>query len=390
MRALANSILAAFFLVLLISIGFSYSVLWFGKTTVYKAILFRPVYTMQNALEAAKYGYVKPALRYSFYQACFDNMKKGGWNTVGSDKKITYEDNDYFLLAGKEEFLSALKDETKKNLRVYTGKNYNFILDEEVMLPDYDKIEISQWISEDNIPMINVSINATNQYFQITKEIEEQSETIRLYLLPDMNETFQHNCFYVYNRAVQENETVSAVLGEFEEYLGEWPTHHEYKKESDSEIKVTDCIDETFYDMIMNNDPAIVSGAEFSKDTAMEDAVNIIKTKINIPDSVQEIQDGDFRIVSEALKKDVRITYECPGSSVTTQNGKTIADITCDFTYTVDIMVKINITGTNPGYTYPVYNGTNVSFEPVSIEFVLRKTITHGPETSSEENTEES
>ena len=380
MKGLSNAVLAAFFLVLLISISFSYSIFQFGKTTIYKATLFRPVYTMQNALEMAKYGYVKPALHYSFYQACFDNMKKGGWNTKNEENTLIHEDKEYYTLASPNEFISSLKDEVKKDLRVYTGKNYNFILDEEVMMPDYDTIEILQWTSQDNESMINISINATNQYFQITKEIPEQNETIRLYLLPGMNETFRHNCFYVYNRAVEENETVSAVLNEFEKYLREWPTHHEYEKklEGADTGKITDYINETFYDMIMNNDSALVSGMQFSKDSAIEDAINIIKEKINFSEEIQETQDGDFKIVSELLKKNTRITPECPGSSVTVQNGKSVANIICNFTYIADVMVKINVTDTNPNHTYPVYNGTNVSFEPISIEFIVRKTIIHG------------
>jgi hypothetical protein len=99
------------------------------------------MHTMGNALAAAKL-YMETSLAYSTYQACYDTLKNGGWDTLTGKKAY----QGYALWEPVDqhptvlEFKGSLESSIKGNLGLYEAKSYTFLSEYYVNLPAYTAV----------------------------------------------------------------------------------------------------------------------------------------------------------------------------------------------------------------------------------------------------------
>jgi hypothetical protein len=88
MRGIVMSMLALFWIICLLLIYVTANFgLRVGGGKEYELPVKVDVYSMENALDASE-TYMKTGLRYSVYQACYDVLGGGGWNSVPEDSNI--------------------------------------------------------------------------------------------------------------------------------------------------------------------------------------------------------------------------------------------------------------------------------------------------------------
>jgi hypothetical protein len=142
---------------------------------------------MKKALDLAKL-YAETSLRYSVYQACYDNLRAGG------------------VLPAEEEFKENLKLGIENNLKVYTSEGYNFLTEYRVTLPEYEIV------IEEFEPLVIRADSKNGENLWIEKTTER--ETIKLEKSPLITETLEVNCYEIYQKGLEKSKEVSEVLSQ--------------------------------------------------------------------------------------------------------------------------------------------------------------------------------
>jgi hypothetical protein len=176
--------------------------MWEGQTKNIE--LHNNLYSMGKALDSSYRSYMKTAFLYSVYQACYDNLKQGGWSTIPSDKKVVHGDDDYAQLTREDGFSSNLATSTQDNLNSY-GPGYSF-LDYEVIIPRYS-VEIK------NKTETSLNISATGEGKLNIRHINlEGGENISLYRNASVTEIININCYGLYKSGESQDQDLSPKL----------------------------------------------------------------------------------------------------------------------------------------------------------------------------------
>jgi hypothetical protein len=157
------------------------------------------MHTMSNALDAAKL-YMETSLEYSVYQACYDNLKKGGWDSIPSGKAYQgYALWDSSFQPEGFEFNTSLENSIASNLALYRGsKAYTFLSDYYVNLPEYkaDDVLVSLEPSDPGW-MFVTAFGDSNLYIQKTQESGEQIRLEKDSTLQNEDE-YRIDCYGIY------------------------------------------------------------------------------------------------------------------------------------------------------------------------------------------------
>jgi soluble lytic murein transglycosylase len=275
------------------------------------------IHTMGNALDAAKL-YMETSLEYSIYQACYDNLKNGGWDTL--EGKPT--DRGYALWNYPDphpdvyEFKAGLENSIKANLGLYSGtKAYTFLSDYQVNLPTYSDIVVStddtdpRWMFVSAFADSNLNIEKT----------QESGERIRLEKESTIqnDDEYKVNCYGIYQKGMDVYAAESGIIQTYIESISVDP------KDKDAEIN------------------------SFPKNIKRQ----LLSTWGNEP--LVTWKEDDYLVSAQVLKADL-----------------TQLSVSDSVTYNADVKVKFEVWN-ETGNQFPVYDGSNVAFQPMKLVFVL-------------------
>jgi len=171
------------------------------------------IHTMSNALDTAKL-YMETSLEYSIYQACYDNLRNGGWDSFPANKYQGYavwDSSD--LHPNDQEFKLALEESIASNLALYRGTQaYTFLSDYHVNLPVYqaDNVTVNlnpsdpQWMFVVAWGDQNLNIQKTQEsgeYIRLEKESTLQNE-----------DEYRIDCYWIYRKGAEVYGTAAKAV----------------------------------------------------------------------------------------------------------------------------------------------------------------------------------
>jgi len=326
MRATSALVAVVFFaaIIVIIITGYNINIRFFGgEGSVHKTNLQSDLYVMSHALDAARL-YLDTSLDYSVYQACYENLKRGGLNF------IDLEDGEggiaYLPDLDSEEFFSELTETVDEYFNLYSAKSYSFIGDDNVVLPRFD-IFIEEQGSGLEVEAYPYS------KLQITRR-SDSGETATLRASWDRIKSYDIPCYTLFQKARELNTDV----------------------ESDLEDALEEATQEV-YD---------------SKCESNEECTELLNDEIN----------GDSRVSSDRTIDGYSVSSQLSAATASItqriedkQTGEII------FSISVSITQEISITEAEPpdDHFYPVWNGQELSFEPFSIIYINKVTKNLGP-----------
>jgi len=136
------------FCVVLIFYGTSIGLKMIGGSKAYELPVKIHIYSMDNALDAAKV-YMNTGLRYSVYQACYDNLARAGWPDLADvpvDERVVIGDKSYGQIRSSTDFRIGLIETIQQNVNTYSSLGYSFFDMYEVELPSYDSTEMVEFM----------------------------------------------------------------------------------------------------------------------------------------------------------------------------------------------------------------------------------------------------
>ncbi|RLI97717.1 MAG: hypothetical protein DRO99_02620, partial [Candidatus Aenigmatarchaeota archaeon] len=182
------------------------------------------IFAIDNSLDGAK-SYLETSLRYSAYQACFDNLRNGGWEPgrTPAENMILYKGRQYARLAGIEQAVAALESATLGNLNKYASDRYIFA-SFSLPLPSYNAVNISQ--SGKNLTMTARAQRDLSIYRYVEKEAVGQSfmelkeqtrddnilETIMIAKGAGLEQSVTIPCISLIRQANRSNQDIKAVV----------------------------------------------------------------------------------------------------------------------------------------------------------------------------------
>lgn len=154
------------------------------------------IHTMGNALDAAKL-YTETALAYSTYQACYDNLQKGGWKSP----EIKYPGTELAVWSeGKypdaDQFIGNLQDSINASLELYRKSSYKFMDDYYVDMPSHN-ITFSDYYGS----IMGVSASSDRNFF--IEKTQESGEYIRLEKDSSIQAYYDIDCYGIYTKGVE-------------------------------------------------------------------------------------------------------------------------------------------------------------------------------------------
>ncbi|MBI2675103.1 MAG: hypothetical protein HYX24_01495 [Candidatus Aenigmarchaeota archaeon] len=310
-----------------------------NKLLVKEKVSQKNFFTVSNSLDAAKYGFLEPALKYSYYQACYDNLKKGGWKRVEESRKTKYQDMEFMPLAGKEDFLDSLEGEALKNLNIYTENGdgaYVFLTQFGVRLPLYDDVKIRQETGK-------AVIGAEGGKLKI--EEKEPDETIRLEKVSRLEAEADDNCLQMHSAAREKEEKLKGMLEEaMKKEMIRWPV----LGAKDAEHQTADDV----FAKAAGEAGIEVTGIENGR-LKMEEGLKGIRIPAG---EGTEGLNTNYILLRNLIKADIK--------------AKECEDRTCyNFIYQASVPVGVKIANKNDKDRLPVFNGKDVAFEALEISF---------------------
>lgn len=306
----------------LVLIFFDFTPAWY-EGDVYKVMLHSHMYGMSNSLDAAGL-YVNTSMDYSVYQALYETLKGGGFETIEEGKGesgLAYwsDSSSSITTPSKEQVEVILQKRIEANLGKYTKAGYDFTVDYHVTFPDY-KVSI-----QDESGNLKVTTSAEDANLSITKLTQEygmkEDVMMKRTLLPEG----VYDIDYARMLEIGESENPN-IISELQETM---------ENEVDSWEKVTQTIPDT--DSLKNN---LQSSIESN------------------PDLVFTRTQGDYAIESNIHRISV---------------GR-VSDQNKDGTYTnnYDATVILKITVSYNKEDFPVYDSTTrkVIMDKISLIFL--------------------
>ena len=312
-------IIAAIFIVLILIILWSAVNIPALKTNqIEKDVKVRSeMHIMGNALDAAKL-YMETSLEYSIYQACYDNLGKGGWDSIPSGKSYQGYASWDFSDPHPDiyEFKAGLENSIKTNMGLYRGtKAYTFLSNYQVNLPTYSDIVVStdntdpQWMFVSAFADSNLKIEKTQEsgeYIRLEKESTMQND-----------DEYKVNCYGLYAKGQEVYQTERDII-------------------------------QTFL-LSISADPNGYNPQEF-----MGDIKKQILSIWGNEDTITWREDDQYLVTAQVLSANL-------GQKTVGPEGNT---------YNADVKVKFEIVN-EIGNEFPVYDGNKVAFQPMKMVFVL-------------------
>ncbi len=316
-------------------------------------------YEMSNALDAAE-SYMGAAFRYSIYQACYDILKNGGWYRIPQKNQkdghaVWYNSEDSNVNPPEEqEFTDSLGSIIKSYLNVYTEgcrawkSCYEFMGKYGVYLPEY----IAIGIDGDKYSA------SAGESISVKKIILERNESIFLEKDSSLETSVDIDCSGIYEKAKEIYPSISPVLESILQ-TGFENLKTEYSQTLSNEIP-NPTLERIADSVFANNVGRQINDEE-------EDIENMLRGLIS--EVFTQSTDGDYLIEYDIheLVFDV-MPVSCPES----MNDAGDITYTCTFDYMVSASLKVTITNTNSERKFPVYDGSHVTFDSMSIIFLIR------------------
>ena len=302
------------------------------------------IYALQNSLDAAK-EYLRTSLRYSAYQACYDNLKNGGWaeiSGVPDDKKVVFNGEHYMFLTSESQFKTELGKSILANINRYSSDEYNFMGIYSVDMPAYKLTKARDYhdntmtidaVSDENLEIIRYveKLKLGESFFKLKESAKEDDieEKITLRKRSELNETIETPCYGLYQKALEQSvktyNTITTLLEHSIDRL---------KQKTESRDSPQACEE-------------MISQKE-------EDIRNDLTGR-----------GGDVEY--EALEVDLALTLQTPLAS--DEQGK----FTCAFNVDGESSATVKVTLNGPvEEKFPVWNGQKLAFEPLMAVFLVK------------------
>ncbi len=321
----------------------------FGQSRIAEIELKQDVYSMSNALDAAKV-YLHTALRYSVYQGIYDSFRNGC--RKNSDLKYWYDSSNADVKPPSEnEMLDDLRMEILENLNKYAENNYNF-MDYSVYLPAYTIVYI-----ERDAPVFS-AFSEQDDVPRISKTIKERGESITLKADSSLAEKIDFDYSGLYTKGKEILDMLKANLQaieselESERWATGWDNVDFMEGESCSDVFFSVSADDKLISGTDSAEEYLKSFIEenFRAGIAGDDNYDVVLDLIPLPYS------GD-RPIKISITQEIKDTNKM--------------QISCRYMYDMDFDVEVNIT--YKGMELPVFNGTQTAFSPVSLVFYARE-----------------
>ena len=290
------------------------------------------MHTMGNALEAAKL-YMETALAYSTYQACYDSLKNGGWDTLqGRRTHAGYALWDSTALPPTKDELDAnLKKSIRSNLDLYRKQTYRFMTDYFVNLPSYD-IDVLMYNP------YQLSVGAWNSSNFWIEKLQASGESIKLQKYGFLQGEYTINCYGVYTKG------------------------------ADIHAKAAEAVKKAWADV---KAPTTLTASNPDAQKKVDDMLSGYKTSFadNAKAALHALSaaDADYDVSVNVLSTDLTWTM---GPQQVNGQGATV-EVTG---YKPEALVKFDVTGIRNGQEFPVFDGKNVVMSPMTLSFVARYT----------------
>jgi hypothetical protein len=304
---------------LFIGYGLSFN-LFDGEGSLQKTRLQYSIYTIEHSFDAAKL-YVDTSLNYAVYQACYDNLKRAGLS------EITPETGEsglaYLPSLTSEEFYSNLKSTTETYFGRYISNNYIFLSEHGVSLPGSVITVTPQTDSR-------FTVNAIPSGMMTTSSLTKTGEYITLRSSADISENYDMPCYPIYKKAAEINDDIIQSLQ-----------------------VIMDSAKQSIEEKISNSETACASLGRCS------DLTDALGEMISDPANSAP-QDDEY--LTETDMKDFYVNIDLVDSGKIRQ-------------YSVSMTQTIKIQEKEPSY-YPVWNGTDISFENMELIYLTGLTGT--------------
>jgi|GEM_PF-3003550 len=304
------------------------------------------VYSMSNALDASKV-YMDTALRYSVYQACYDTLKNGGWPDIAKvpdGERALFEGKPYAPIRTTAEFRSGLAETILSNVNTYASMDYSFFDSYEVRVPSYQGSEFVELMPD------RLTVKATSgSPLQICKpdsckldkpetesgadslpeadDYRQQPNMRELVVLQKdsgLQEAIQTPCYGLYRQGVEESGRLTAKMNE--EIAGEMASLQSGIQKPDA------------------NACNLVTGEAASR--------------------IEDILEADGVEVIDVTLTFAQIEYDNANKLCSLKGGSATAK------------AKVTIDGP-ADQTFPVWNGQELAFEPLTLNFVVKTTYNY-------------
>jgi hypothetical protein len=288
-----------------------------GEGEVHKTSLQSSFYAAGNAIDAAEL-YMKTSLSYSLYQACYDNLARGGLAEITGDKgKSGYA---YLPDLSQEQFLSELNSTLITYLNRYADGNYAFLSDFSVTIPKYSSVKIESGSDTSRLTVSAVPSDKMTSYAR-----PESGEDIIIRANADLYSQYDIPCLPIF---LKSKELKQEINNRFQAAFSD------AKSFISGLVASTSCSD---------------------TESCSNGLTGELKNKLG----------EELRFSYE--KDDYLVSSEALGSSVTIEvlEGGEIAQ------YKIMATQKVTINETELfAKYYPVWNGSEISFEPLSLVFI--------------------
>ena len=315
-KAVADVMLLIGMMFGIVLIFFDFTPFWYEGDT-YKVLLHTHMYSMSNTLDAAEL-YVETSLDYSAYQALYDILGSGGFETVESGREgIAYwsDSSSSIQIPTREQVTEAVRKRTEENLAKYTGAGYTFTYDYTASLPLY-KVSIQD--EPDGFSITTSSDDANISTSKYTQEYGMKEDiVIKRPFLPEALYDIDYG--EMLKTGSGENPgIVSAFLDAFSQAL---------------------------------------QGLSSSTCSSRDECTHVFRTSLEAKPGVKTTKDrGGYTIETELL--DAQVTAVDFASK----------------TYEASALQKVTVRESTPpdDHFYPVWNGKEVSFEALELVFINR------------------
>ncbi len=362
---------AVFFIGLLIvaAIDISYIHMdWgpFNRPEMIRSVtLHQEYYTMDNALGLARL-YLGTALRYSMYQAMYDNGRRGGFPGGEAEMYNTYalwyDNGDTH--PDEQALLENLEGPALAGLGRYLESDYVFLDDYAVKLPQYTGLEIQK------TPEGEILAKAAADRNLWIRRVMQNLDEVELEKKANLEEGFGEAYLGLYQRSAEQLGAAKEKFGEIMGLLGQVKEGSLTREQEGSPPRITEL--EVFLEALEGIGISGVSTKEEGEAGLRGMFQGILDGLEDIPGEVVFSRFISFVVSSFSESED------CPDRQTTsrTEGGKTIyiTTMTCTFRYNYDFFAGVSVTD-NSGKEYPVFDaGENeIVFRPLALAFGARE-----------------
>jgi len=284
-----------------------------GDGQVHKTSLQSNIYSMSHALDAA-HEYREASLDYSVYQACYDILKNGGMWYIDTDEGE--QGYAYLPELGSEEFYSELTSAAEENFDAYNSIGYRFLDDNTVVLPSSEIVLLPSVIG------FNAEVSSPAKL--MISRLADSGEVSKLLSTSDFSKEYPIQCFQLYQVATGLNPGLVSPLTQ-----------------------------------VLSQAKQEIEEAE-EKCATNEECSGILEQKLTEKWEPVASENEGYAVETELLSSRAAISSRLTDGNITTLIINTVA------------IQKVIISKANPAKEehYPVWNGNDISFEPLEIVYI--------------------